>query len=170
MLLEKGREQMASVREYEIIQHPQIDGITIFFDTLSYRTPHSHPEWELVWVTEGSLSIRTGGTQYAIAPGEMAVLAPQQPHELHGEPDSCTFLCVQVSPRVLERFSRPPGAPVWKDCRCTNIWQRSIPRFSRRCGKPRGRIWSSRRFISSIVPDRCVFCGTVCFRICPAGC
>lgn len=100
---------MASVREYEIIQHPQIDGITIFFDTLAYRTPHSHPEWELVWVTEGTLSIRTGGTQYAIAPGEMAVLAPQQPHELHGEPDNCTFLCVQVSPRVLERFFPAAG-------------------------------------------------------------
>lgn len=100
---------MATVREYEIIQHPQIDGITIFFDTLTYRTPHSHSEWELVWVSEGTLSIRTGGTQYAIAPGEMAVLAPQQPHELHGEPDGCTFLCMQVSPRVLERFFPAAG-------------------------------------------------------------
>ena len=41
------------MNETEIIQHPQIDGLRIFFDTVDYRTPHVHEEFELIWLMEG---------------------------------------------------------------------------------------------------------------------
>ena len=48
------------MEELEIIRHRQIDGISIFFDTVDYRTPHFHQEWELIWITQGRLSVRLG--------------------------------------------------------------------------------------------------------------
>ena len=41
------------VNEVEIIQHPQIDGLHLFFNQVDYRAPHVHEEWELIWVMEG---------------------------------------------------------------------------------------------------------------------
>ena len=48
------------MNETEIIQHPQIDGLRIFFDTVDYRTPHVHEEFELIWLMEGRLSVQAG--------------------------------------------------------------------------------------------------------------
>lgn len=92
------------MNEFENIQHPQIDGISLFFDTLDYRTPHFHPEWELLWIMTGALSIAYGGGQYEAGPGELVLFSPGQPHEFHARAGSCTFLCVQVSPRALAGF------------------------------------------------------------------
>ena len=57
------------MNEVEIIQHPLIDGLSLFFDTLDYRTPHMHQEWELVWVLEGALSVRCGQIHSVVEPG-----------------------------------------------------------------------------------------------------
>ncbi len=92
------------MKEYEIVQHPQMDGITLFVDTLSYRTPHFHPEWELVWVMEGEMSIHCKGKQYHAQKGQIAVLGPLQPHELQAVGQECTFLCLQVASKLLEQF------------------------------------------------------------------
>lgn len=92
------------MNEFENIRHPQIDGISLFFDTLDYRTPHFHPEWELLWIMQGALSVAYEGGQYEAGPGELVLFGPGRPHEFHARGDSCTFLCVQVSPRVLTGF------------------------------------------------------------------
>lgn len=84
--------------EIEIIRHPQIDGMRLFFDTVDYRTPHVHPEWELLWVLDGDLSVTCGQKNYLVAPGQMALLTPNQPHEFCKGKKSCTFLCLQVAP------------------------------------------------------------------------
>lgn len=92
------------MNEFEIVQHPQIEGINLFFDTLDYRTPHLHPEWELLWVLEGSLAIACGERAARVDPGGMALLPPRQAHEFRCVDKSCTFLCLQVSPRLLLGF------------------------------------------------------------------
>ena len=47
--------------ELEIIQYPQVGGISVFLDTVEYRTPHFHPEWELIWIVDGKLRVRFHG-------------------------------------------------------------------------------------------------------------
>lgn len=94
------------MNEVEIIQHPLIDGLSLFFDTLDYRTPHMHQEWELVWVLEGALSVRCGQIHSVVEPGELALFNPGQPHEFHKVEDSCTFLCLQASPRSFPGMDR----------------------------------------------------------------
>lgn len=92
---------MSALNEFELIRYPQISGLTIFFDTVDYRTPHVHPEWELILPAEHTLSVTCGKRSYSAAPGELMLFPPDQPHEFHRVGESCTFLCLQVSPRYL---------------------------------------------------------------------
>ena len=71
------------MNETEIIQHPQIDGLRIFFDTVDYRTPHVHEEFELIWLMEGRLSVQAGPFRHVAQSGEMVLFDPQQTHEFH---------------------------------------------------------------------------------------
>ena len=89
------------MNETEIIQHPQIDGLRIFFDTVDYRTPHVHEEFELIWLMEGRLSVQAGPFRHVAQSGEMVLFDPQQTHEFHKVEESCTFLCLQVAPTML---------------------------------------------------------------------
>ena len=45
------------MREMEIIQHRQIDGLTLFLNTVDHRTTHVHSEWELIWILDQPLSV-----------------------------------------------------------------------------------------------------------------
>lgn len=90
------------VNEVEAVQHLQIKGLSIFVDTVDYRTLHLHKELELLWVMEGSLAVSGAQGKYSIGPGEMMLLGPNQSHEYRKEGKSCTFLCVQASPSFFE--------------------------------------------------------------------
>lgn len=85
------------MNEFEIIQHPQIHGLSLFFDTVDYRTSHLHPELELLLVADGTLEVLCGQNSFFAGPGTPVLFNPGQPHEFrkHGE-KSCTFLCLQL--------------------------------------------------------------------------
>lgn len=89
------------MNELEIIRHPQIDGLSLFLNTVDYRTPHLHSEWELIWVIKNPLSVHCGQAYYRIEPGQLILLNPNEPHEFQKITDSCTFACMQVSPKLL---------------------------------------------------------------------
>lgn len=94
------------MNEIEVIQHPQINGLSVFFDTIDYRTPHLHSEFELLLVVENSLVIACEQKQFVARPGSLIVFNPNQLHEFHMANESCTFLCVQISPKCFS-FSYP---------------------------------------------------------------
>lgn len=98
------------MRELEIIQHQHIDGFSVFFDKIDYRTPHIHPEWELIWILENDLSVSCRNKQYLVHPGQMVLFNPNEPHEFHKIQDGCLFLCLQISPTVL-----PAMLPIFVD-------------------------------------------------------
>jgi len=89
------------MNELEIIRHPQIDGFSMFFNTVDYRTPHIHPEWEIIWAIENSLAVNCQAEEYILEPGQMVVFNPKEPHEFHKVKESATFLCMQISPKIL---------------------------------------------------------------------
>lgn len=95
------RKRGMPVNEFEIVEHPQIEGLSLFLNTVDYRTPHVHPEWELIWVLEEPLSVSCGQTKYTVLPGQMILFNPNEPHEFCKVQKSSTFLCVQASPRLL---------------------------------------------------------------------
>ena len=94
------------MNELEIIRHRRIDGLSVFFDTVDYRTPHFHPEWEVLWILDGPLSLTCDQQNERAEPGELVLFSPGQPHEFHKIDQSCTFLCLQVSPEMLRMDRR----------------------------------------------------------------
>ena len=71
------------MNELEIIHHRQIDGLSLFFDTVDYRTPHVHPEWELIWVLEQPLCVNCAAQRWVLQSGQMILFNPNEPHEFH---------------------------------------------------------------------------------------
>lgn len=89
------------MNELEIIRYPQMGGLNIFFDTVDYRAPHAHPEWELILILEHSLSVTCGQKCYLAQPGDLVLFSPNQLHEFHKAGESCTFLCLQLATQNL---------------------------------------------------------------------
>lgn len=89
------------MEELEIVPHRQSDGVRIFINKVEYRSPHFHPEWELLWVLDTPLSITGPQQQYLIQPGELILFPPNYPHEFHKMERPCTFLCMQFSSRAF---------------------------------------------------------------------
>jgi len=85
----------------EIVQYRTIEGLSVFFNELDYRTPHMHPEWELLWVLDQPLQIRSVQNNYRAEAGEMILFNPFQPHEIYRDKESCTFLCLQIMPQLF---------------------------------------------------------------------
>lgn len=89
------------MEELEIIQHSQLDGLLVFINSMAYRTPHFHPEWELTWVLDKPLTAICGQREYRIDPGDIVLFPPNLTHELRKIQGECTFLCLQIAPPVL---------------------------------------------------------------------
>lgn len=89
------------MNELEIIRHRRIEGLSVFFDLVDYRTPHFHPEWEILWILEGGLSVTCDQRVCQVRAGEVLLFSPNQLHEFHKLEESCMFLCLQASPALL---------------------------------------------------------------------
>ena len=89
------------MNELEIIRHSRIPGMTVFFNTVDYRTPHFHPEWELIWLLDNPMTVSGGGGSFRAEKGDLLLFQPSEPHELHKVEENCTCLCLQVSPELL---------------------------------------------------------------------
>lgn len=92
--------------EIEVIQHPQINGLSVFFDTVDYRTPHLHSEFEFLLILKNPLEVVCEQRVFVAHPGSLILFNPNQLHEFHKIEESCTFLCIQVSPKCFS-FSYP---------------------------------------------------------------
>lgn len=89
------------MNELEIIRHSRIPGMTVFFNTVDYRTPHFHPEWELIWLLDNPMLVSSAGGSFRAERGDLLLFQPGEPHELHKIEENSTFLCLQVSPELL---------------------------------------------------------------------
>lgn len=89
------------MNELEIIQHRQIEGLSLFINTVEYRTAHVHSEWELIWILDQPMSVTCGAKSFQVAPGQMVLFSPNEPHEFHKVTTGCTFLCLQIAPKIL---------------------------------------------------------------------
>lgn len=106
---------MKTIRELEVIRHRQIEGISVFFDTVDYRTPHFHPEWELLWITDGALLMTCEQLSFTASEGELFLFSPGQVHEFQRAGESATFLCVQIAEPLLETVCPELGAIAVED-------------------------------------------------------
>ncbi len=89
------------MEELEIIQDREVNGLRVFVNTVNYRTPHFHPEWELIWVLNAPLAVTCRQKQYVVQPGGLVLFSPNSAHEFHKVQQDCTFLCLQISSQAL---------------------------------------------------------------------
>ena len=86
------------MNELEIIQFHQLHGVNVFVNTVSYRSPHFHNEWELLWVLDTPLKVRCQQKEIILQPGDLALFPPKLAHEFQQVEQICTFLCLQLAP------------------------------------------------------------------------
>ena len=94
------------MKEMEIIQHRQIEGLTMFINTVDYRSIHVHSEWELIWILDQPLSVKCDSAVFQAEPGQMVLFSPNEPHEFHKVTTGCTFVCLQLSAQSLPAIPR----------------------------------------------------------------
>ena len=87
--------------ELEIVQFHQLHGLNVFVNTVTYRSPHFHHEWELLWVLDAPLKVIWQQKEYVLQPGDLALFPPRIPHEFQRVNSICTFLCLQISSSSL---------------------------------------------------------------------
>lgn len=133
--------------EMEIVQHPQIDGLRMFFDTVDYRTPHFHREFELLWIFDGEMEIRGEDIYAKASAGDMLLFPPLLIHEFRKLNKACTFLCVQIAPGLLERAFSSVGNirfldielhPYLKEETCSDVQGMLLSAFRRYLEQPDG--------------------------------
>ena len=93
------------MNELEIVQYSNVEGLHLFLNTVDYRTSHFHPEWELIWILKNSLAVTCHQQQLILQPGELFLFEPNEPHEFHRLQSEATFLCLQLSPKVLPHIN-----------------------------------------------------------------
>ena len=84
--------------ELEIVQYQQLQGLNVFVNTVTYRSPHFHHEWELLWVLDAPLKVIWQQKEYTLQPGDLVLFPPRIPHEFQQVSGICTFLCLQIAP------------------------------------------------------------------------
>lgn len=94
------------MNELEIIQYHQLDGLNVFINTVSYRSPHFHNEWELLWILDAPLKVTWHHRDIVLQPGDLALFPPKLAHEFQQFDGICTFLCLQIASNIL---SLPAG-------------------------------------------------------------
>ncbi len=90
--------------EYEIIEHPQIPDVKIFVVEMTYRSPHTHREFEICVVLTGEISIYTNQESRIFRKGDLMIFNPYQMHELHSLTEKTILLSVQISFGFCKKF------------------------------------------------------------------
>lgn len=91
------------MEEMEIVRSAQISGLHLFLDSLAYRTPHMHREFELLWVLRGALTAKGEGFDCTAGPGGLLLFNPCQTHEFRAaDGPECLFLCMQLAPELVQ--------------------------------------------------------------------
>ncbi len=85
-------------KEYEKIFHTRVSNINFFLVNLTYRTPHTHHDYEILQVIEGELHIQTLSEDFIIGPGEIALFNPDTFHTLYSVQSYCIVLAIQADP------------------------------------------------------------------------
>ena len=93
------------MEELEVIHYPQLQGVNVFVNTMAYRSPHFHNDWEILWVLDAPLDVCWQKKEYRLLPGDVALFPPRVTHELRQVRGICTFLCLQLVPAGVHNIA-----------------------------------------------------------------
>lgn len=87
--------------EIEVVRHPHIGHLNLFVVDIDYRSSHFHSDFELNLVLSGSARLLTGSVSLPLNEGELALINPNEAHEIRTNGGGVTILCMQLSPHFL---------------------------------------------------------------------
>ena len=87
--------------EFEIVQHQLLEYLNLFLVQLKYRNPHMHGDFEMDLVLSGNAFLISHNRTENLHMGDIAILNPNEVHEIKTEDDVVVILCAQLSPRYL---------------------------------------------------------------------
>lgn len=72
----------------------------------SYRrnrpvSQHYHDYTELLFGLAGSARVYTGGTTCLLNEGDLLLIHPHEPHDVHAASESCTYIVIKFLPKIL---------------------------------------------------------------------
>ena len=88
-----------SKNEFEIITHNNYH-FHLFLVNLLYRTPHTHKDFEICLVLDGTFLLTTPANIFSLSKNDIFIMNPFASHELSGKKASL-ILSLQVSPKFF---------------------------------------------------------------------
>jgi len=90
-------EMVVMKNEFEVIKYNEIKNLKVFIVNLAYRTLHVHKDFELLYVPEGNVEIRTIKGSLSLQKNEALLINSGLAHELQAD-DNVLILAMQISP------------------------------------------------------------------------
>lgn len=88
--------------ELEIIQHNQLNCISMLFNKINYRSPHMHREFELIYNLGGSTLFTVGPENVLLPENTFIICNPNQVHEIKSRSGSPFMICLQIAPEFFQ--------------------------------------------------------------------
>jgi mannose-6-phosphate isomerase-like protein (cupin superfamily) len=62
---------------------------------------HYHKYTELLFGMSGTAQVYTGSSHYLLGEGDLLLIHPREPHDVHAASESCTYIVIKFLPEVL---------------------------------------------------------------------
>lgn len=106
--------------EYEVIKYNEIKNLKIFIVNMVYRTLHVHKDFELLYVLEGNVEIRSIRGTLFLQKKESVLINSGLAHELQAD-DNALILAIQISPGFCSDYFPQLHDMEFKFCILTSL-------------------------------------------------
>lgn len=89
--------------EYELIDHHKVNDIKAFVIDINYRRPHLHTDLEIIYILEGSLTVKLEQQIIQVEKGNFFLLNTCQLHEFISS-DTAQLLIIQFNTKSIENL------------------------------------------------------------------
>ncbi len=90
------------MHEYEVVQYNNLKYVNMIFNSISYRSPHMHREFELIYNLKGETIYSVGAKSIHLKEGSFLIFNPNQVHEIRSASPGPFTICLQVAPEFFE--------------------------------------------------------------------
>lgn len=88
--------------EFEIVQPGHLNHVNMVFNKINYRSPHMHPEFELIYNLGGDTLYDMGSDSITLSKGEFLIINSNQVHEIKAISPDPFMICLQIDPAFFE--------------------------------------------------------------------
>lgn len=88
----------------EVIYYPSIDNMKLFVVDIEYRSPHTHPEIEVLFVFKGNPIFIINDEKFEFHQGDIIIINSNEKHEIISSNETSTFLVLNISTKYFEGY------------------------------------------------------------------